>query len=130
MYIQKIDIPLRAYTTVATYYTSTYFTGQLHEIFFEPSSNTPLCDTTTPLLKIYRNTTKWASNLIFKRCVPSTGVSWRPGYWLNNSTGATVSTAFGSDLKAWNFSDDRLRVICGQSTDAAALRATLNFYIG
>ena len=128
MFIQKIDVPIRAYTTVSTYYWSTYFTGQLLEIEFDPNVNTPLNDSTTPVLTFYRNTTAITTNLIFKRAVPSTGAIWRPRYGLSLSTGEVIpSSNFG---RPWNFADDRLRITVGQSTDAAALRATLNFYVG
>ena len=131
MYIQKVDVPLRAYTTVKTYYNSTYFTGQLLEIEYDPSTNTPLCDTTKNVLEIYRHSTEMASNLIFKHALPSTGKVWRPRYPINESTGQVLSSSdISQGWRPWNFADDRIRVVCGQSTDAAALRATLNFYIG
>jgi len=127
MYIKKIDIPVRAYTTVATYYYSTHFTGQLIGIGYDPSSYTPLCDTTKGIFKVYRNSSKYACDLIFKHALPSTAGLYHPTHRVHDSTGA-ISTS-DAIRGYWDFADDRIRLLIPTSTDGGALRATFNFYI-
>ena len=128
-YVFKEDVNLSGYSTVATAYSSTYISGNLLEIEYIPGASLPLA--TGQVFKIYRNSTSYAGNLIFKRGIPSSGGLYRPRYPLNKSTGEVAASTHGiASWQPWTLCDQQLKVTLGQTTAATSKNGTLRFYIG